>query len=230
MNPTTNSTTSTPSNSANSAVINTREALLAGKLVAVLRGDFRDRWVELSDVLIEHGINAIEVTLTCPDALSAIALLHKRYGDKALIGAGTVLTSEEVDQAVDAGARYLVAPNVNPVVIARCAERHALSIPGAYTPTEIEFAWRSGAGIVKVFPSMPIGPDYVRNIRGPLPTIPIICTGGITIENAAAFIQAGANAVGLTGTLVNDCDLAAPHGLDQLRDRTRTLVERVRGS
>jgi 2-dehydro-3-deoxyphosphogluconate aldolase / (4S)-4-hydroxy-2-oxoglutarate aldolase len=154
--------------------------------------------------------------------------LVERFGGSALIGAGTVLTPAEVDAAVNAGARYIVAPNTNVDVINRSLELGALPIPGAYTPTEIEFAYRSGAGMVKLFPSMPVGPAYLKNIRGPFPHIPIMCTGGIDIEDAPAFLKAGANAVGMSGTLVN-ADVTKPGGLERLRERASRVIALVNG-
>ncbi len=193
------------------------------RFVAILRGDFSGAWLDLGSVLVESGVEAIEVTMTCPDASLAIKALSERYGAQAAIGAGTVLTPEQVDQAMEAGARYIVAPNTNPGVVAHCQERGVLVIPGAFTPTEIEHAYNLGAGMVKLFPAMPLGPAYLRNIRGPYPHIPIIVTGGIGVEDITAFLDAGATAVGMVGKLVSP-DALEPGGLDRLRERAQRAI------
>jgi len=172
------------------------------KVVSIIRGNFGDVWLDIGAALIEGGITAIEVTMNSQGALDGIQRLRSRYGDQAAIGAGTVLSPEQVDQVVDAGAQYVVAPNTNPDVIARCIEHGVLAIPGAYTATEIEFAYRLGAGLIKVFPAMPIGPAYFQALRGPYPHIPMMATGGIGIGHVKDFLDAGCNAVGLGSVLV----------------------------
>jgi 2-dehydro-3-deoxyphosphogluconate aldolase/(4S)-4-hydroxy-2-oxoglutarate aldolase len=196
------------------------------KFVAILRGDFSGKWPDLGSALVEGGIEAIEVTFSCPDAPGGIRALIKHCGAQAAIGAGTVLTTEQVDQVVAAGAGYVVAPNTNPGVVARIREHGVLAIPGAFTPTEIEYAYRLGAGMVKLFPAMPPGPAYLKDIRGPYPDIPIIVTGGVNLENMVAFLDAGANAVGMVGSLVGP-DALAPGGLDRLRERARRVVSLI---
>src|SRR5262249_26809755 len=143
--------------------------------------------------------------------------------------AGTVLTTNEVAQAVDAGATYMVAPNVNADVIECCIKNGVLAIPGAYTPTEIEFAHRIGASMVKLFPAMPIGPEYLKAIRGPFPDIPIMVTGGVTLENIPDFVKAGANAIGMGSVLVG-ADALKPGGLDRVRERAARAARLVESS
>jgi 2-dehydro-3-deoxyphosphogluconate aldolase/(4S)-4-hydroxy-2-oxoglutarate aldolase len=192
------------------------------KVVSIIRGNFGDAWLEIGAALIEGGISAVEITLNSEGALDGIQKLRSQFGDQAAIGAGTVLTPEEVDQVVDAGAQYIVAPNTNPDVIARCLQRGVLAIPGAYTATEIEFAYRLGAGLIKVFPAMPIGPDYFKALRGPYPHIPMMATGGIEIDNIQDFLKAGCVGVGLGSTLVGK-DVLQPGGLDRLREKAQKI-------
>lgn len=199
------------------------------KIVAILRGDYRGAWLDIGAALIEGGVSAMEVTFTCPDALGGVRALADRYGAQAAIGAGTVLTTDEVSRAVDAGATYMIAPNVNEAVIACCVHQGVLAIPGAFTPTEIEFAHRSGAGMVKLFPAMPIGPEYLKAIRGPFPDIPIMATGGVTLDNIPDFVKAGANAIGMGSVLVG-ADALKPGGLDRVRERAQRAMKQVSGS
>ena len=196
------------------------------KIVAILRGDYRGAWLDIGAALIEGGVTAVEVTFTCPDALEVIRALADRYGTQAAIGAGTVLTADEVARAVDAGATYMIAPNVNTDVIACCVDNDVLAVPGAYTPTEIEFAYRSGAGLVKLFPAMPIGPDYLKAIRGPFPDIPIMATGGVTLENIPEFVKAGANAIGMGSVLVG-ADALKPGGLGRVCERAQRAISQA---
>jgi 2-dehydro-3-deoxyphosphogluconate aldolase / (4S)-4-hydroxy-2-oxoglutarate aldolase len=198
------------------------------KIVSILRGNFGDAWLDLGAALIEGGISAIEVTMNSEGALDGIQRLRNRYGDSAAIGAGTVLTPDEVDQVVEAGAQYVVAPNTNPDVITRCLEHGVLAIPGAFTATEIEFAHRLGAGLIKVFPAMPIGPSYFQALRGPYPHIPMMATGGIGIGNIKDFLDAGCNAVGLSGALVGK-DVMQPGGLEKVKEKAQRISALVHG-
>ena len=150
------------------------------------------------------GVRAFEITLDSPDALAGIAALTASPGagsDALLVGAGTVMTIDEAAAALDAGARFLVMPHTDVRLVAWAAERGVPVFPGAMTPSEIVAAWNAGAAAVKIFPAGRLGPGFVREVRGPLARIPLVPTGGITAENAAAFIVAGAVAVGAGGWL-----------------------------
>ncbi len=199
------------------------------KVVAIIRGNFGSAWLDMGAALIEGGISAVEVTMNSEGALEAIQALRSRFGSQAAIGAGTVMTAEQVDQVVDAGAQYIVAPNTNPDVIARCLARGVLAIPGAFTATEIEYAYRLGAGIVKVFPAMSVGPSYFHALRGPYPQIPMMATGGIGVGNVKDFLDAGANAVGLSGALVGS-DVLQPGGLTRLREKAQRISAAIKTS
>jgi 2-dehydro-3-deoxyphosphogluconate aldolase/(4S)-4-hydroxy-2-oxoglutarate aldolase len=148
------------------------------------------------------GLRVLEVTLDSDGALETIAQLRAR-GDVTVL-AGTVRTAAEVDAAVDAGAEACVGPALVPEVVERCLERGVLAVPGALTPTEVERAWRSGAGLVKVFPGSFGGPDYVRALLAPLGEIPLLVTGGVTPASARAFLDAGAVAVGASVRSVDE--------------------------
>ncbi len=196
------------------------------KIVAILRGDFSGAWLDIAAALVEGGVEAIEVTFSCADALEGIEAIYNRYGTQVAVGAGTVLMPKQVNQAVDHGARYIIAPNTNPVVIEWALKRGVLVIPGAFTATEIEYAYRLGAGIIKLFPAMPSGPAYLKAIRGPFPDIPLMATGGINTENVMDFLNAGANALGM-GSLTGK-DTLEPGGLDRVRERAQQAVSLVK--
>lgn len=154
----------------------------------------------ITDALLKGGIGAFELTLNEPEtaALAALEAAARHATSSSLaIGAGTVLSIESAQRAIDAGATFLVAPHLDPEVVAWAAARDVPMLPGAATPTEVLAAWRAGAAAVKVFPASSLGPSFVRELRGPFPDIPLQPTGGITLENAADFIAAGAIAVGI---------------------------------
>lgn len=149
-------------------------------------------------------------------ALEAVA--GRRSADALELGAGTVLSVEAAERAVDAGATFLVMPHLDTDIVRWAADRGVAAFPGAATPTEALAGWRAGAAAVKVFPASVLGPSFVRELRGPLPEIPLVPTGGVTPENAASFINAGAEAIGLGGWLLGDGDAAG------VRERAREIV------
>jgi 2-dehydro-3-deoxyphosphogluconate aldolase/(4S)-4-hydroxy-2-oxoglutarate aldolase len=140
--------------------------------------------------------------MTTRGALETLAECSAALGDSALIGAGSVLDAETARMAVSAGARFVVGPTLCPDVIRICRRYDVVSIPGAFSPAEIAAAWEAGADIVKVFPGGLLGPAYVRELRGPMPHLRLMPTGGVTLDNAADFLAAGAVAVGVGGALV----------------------------
>lgn len=155
---------------------------------------------------ILHGANVpcVEIPLTVPGALDVIRDLVHRYGKTMLVGAGTVLDANGADACIAAGAQFIISPAVNVDTIAHCRRAGVAVIPGALTPTEIVTAWKAGADMIKVFPANSMGgPPYIRSLRGPLPSIEFITTGGVTEENAGAYINAGACAVGVGGDLID---------------------------
>jgi 2-dehydro-3-deoxyphosphogluconate aldolase/(4S)-4-hydroxy-2-oxoglutarate aldolase len=159
----------------------------------------------VATALSSGGIEALEVTLDSPDALGSIAALAEA-GD-VHVGAGTVLGVGDAERAVSAGARFLVAPDSNPELIAWAADRDIAVFPGAMTPTEIRTAWRAGASAVKLFPATALRPDYLEAVTAPLLGVPLIPTGGITADNARDWRASGAVAVGVGGWLTAPADL-----------------------
>jgi 2-dehydro-3-deoxyphosphogluconate aldolase/(4S)-4-hydroxy-2-oxoglutarate aldolase len=203
------------------------ERLLAGGVIAILRLATADDLQPVAEAIREGGVTAIEFTLTTPGAIRALEPAREKLGGGVLLGVGTVLTAEAARDAIAAGAEYVVAPNVNPAVVGVCRDRHVPVVPGAFTPTEIVQAWDLGASLVKVFPVGSIGPRYIKDLRGPLPHIPLVPTGGVSLENVEAFIAAGAAAVGVGGEMVPK-EVLARREFGEITARAREFAEAVR--
>lgn len=170
-------------------------------LLAVVRGKSRGAAVEVSEALVEGGVLGIEVAFTTPDAHLAIRDLNEEYGDRILLGAGTVTTREQVNQAAEVGATFLVSPGCDPDLLPTMLETELLVLPGIMTPSEVLLARRLGAEAVKLFPGSAGGPSYLKALLGPFPDVPFVPTGGVSIENIADWFTAGAFAVGAGGSL-----------------------------
>ena len=170
--------------------------------IAVVRLDDAARLRPVVEALAAGGVRAIEVTTTIPGALDALAALKRSPIGQILLGAGTVLDAETARLAILAGARFIVSPTFSARVVELCHRYDVVAMPGAYTPTELVTAWEAGADLVKVFPAGGLGPGYLADLRGPLPQLRLVPTGGVTAENAGAFLAAGAVAVGVGGALV----------------------------
>jgi len=178
------------------------------------------------DAAIAGGFRVVEVTLTTPRALELIADAASRPGIVA--GAGTVLTVDEADAAVAHGARFLVSPVTDEVVIRHAAELGVASIPGGHTPTELLAAHRAGAPLVKLFPAPAGGPAWLRSLLAPLPLLKVVPTNGVDLDNAADWLAAGAWAVGFVASLFQAEDLRTGR-FDRIEERARQILERVRG-
>jgi len=202
------------------------DAVVTTRVVAILRAVNASRAEAVVDVLLENGIRSLELTLTTEGALDVVERLAARVPDGTDIGVGTVLTADEVARAVDAGARFVVAPSVDREVI-EAATRHGIaSYPGAFSPTEIHAAWTAGASAVKLFPAGSLGPDYLKAVRAPLPDIPLVPTGGIAVESVGAWLAAGATAVGLGSPLIGDA-LSPDGDLHALAQRAQAVCAAV---
>ncbi|HEY7126970.1 MAG TPA: bifunctional 4-hydroxy-2-oxoglutarate aldolase/2-dehydro-3-deoxy-phosphogluconate aldolase [Ktedonobacterales bacterium] len=179
------------------------------RLVAIVRLEHYERALEVAQALLAGGISVIEFTLTGRGATEAIASTRAALGDAALIGAGTVLKPGDVTDVVSAGAQFVVTPVLRHSVIEACLTRNIPIICGALTPTEIVEADEAGAALVKVFPARQVGPQYLRDLLAPLPHLRLVPTGGVTLQNASAYLQAGAVAVGVGGNLISEQAVAA---------------------
>jgi 2-dehydro-3-deoxyphosphogluconate aldolase / (4S)-4-hydroxy-2-oxoglutarate aldolase len=174
------------------------------------------------------GIRVVEITMTVPGALEIIREVIKSHGPDVLVGAGTVLNAESARRCLDAGAQFLVSPGLDLKTIELAQKENVLVMPGALTPTEIIAAWNAGADFVKVFPCGNVGgPKYIKALKGPLPQIPLIPTGGVTLENAAEFILAGSEALGIGGELVQIAALRAGKP-EVVTETARKFVEIVK--
>jgi 2-dehydro-3-deoxyphosphogluconate aldolase / (4S)-4-hydroxy-2-oxoglutarate aldolase len=186
-----------------SAVSDNLSRVLASGIVAVIRAPSGDVLGDVAEALLAGGVDCMEITFTVPKAHRVLETVADRLGDKVLLGAGTVLDPETARAALLAGAKFIVAPNVNVKTIQLCKRYTALAMPGALTPTEILTAWEAGADIVKVFPSEITGPAYLKALAGPLPHVRLMPTGGVNLQTAAEFLKAGACALGIGGSLVS---------------------------
>ena len=203
------------------------DAIGEAGVVAIVRLDDLSAAVPLTEALIRAGIGAIEFTFTNRQAASVIERVRDALGDQIAIGAGTVLDAETGRIAVLAGAEFLVTPTLSLPVI-ELANRYAVpTVIGAFTPTEILTAWQAGASYVKVFPATAVGPQYLKDVRGPLPQVRLIPTGGVGPENAAAFITAGASAIAVGSSLV-DAGTVRAGKWEVIESRARQLLSLVR--
>lgn len=200
--------------------------LLKSGVVAVVRMNEAVSLRRAAEAVVAGGVGSFEVTMTTPGAIDAVRDLASADIPGCLIGAGTVLDERTANEVIDAGARFVVSPTLEPDVIRCCVERDVVCIPGAFSPTEILQAWRQGASLVKVYPSCSVGTEFFRNILGPLPFLKLIPSGGMTLENAADWIRAGAAAVSMAAALL-DPVLVKNGAWDELAARARRVSESV---
>ena len=196
-------------------------------LIGVIRLNDAAKLKGVIEALSAGGVTALEITMTTPGALDAIAQVSGEIGEGFLVGAGTVLDPETARLAVLAGAQFVVSPVLNPEVIRMVHRYDRVAIPGAFTPTEILTAWEHGADVVKVFPATALGPKYFRDVRGPLPQVKLSPTGGVSLDNAAEFIRAGACCLGVGSALVPK-EAVAHSDWQQITDRARAFIAEIR--
>lgn len=200
------------------------QGLLSSKVVAVIRMTDAEKLSRVAAALLEGGIKALEVTMTVPGAAGIIREMARSKAPGTLVGAGTVLDAGTAAEVIAAGADFVVSPVTDKEMIDVCRKAGVLVAPGAFTPTEIVGAWKAGADIVKVFPATSLGPQFFRDLRGPLPGIRLMPTGGVTVENARGFLEAGACCVGI-GTALLDKRAIEAGDWKALTDRARRLAE-----
>lgn len=210
----------------------TLKRILECGIVAVVRADSPHQLAKVVAALAEGGVTAAEITFTVPDAVEVIRQVRRELGDSVVLGAGTVLDPETARAALLAGAEYIVAPVVNVDVIKMCRRYDKVVMPGAFTPTEVLRAWDAGADVVKIFPADVGGPNYLKALKGPLPQIRLMPTGGVDLNTAEAFLQAGACCLGLGSSLVKPSLIAAADfaGLTALAAKFRDVVHAARAS
>jgi 2-dehydro-3-deoxyphosphogluconate aldolase/(4S)-4-hydroxy-2-oxoglutarate aldolase len=198
-------------------------------VVAVIRLQDSSRLRAVIDALAAGGVKALEVTMTVPRAIELIGEIAPTLPPDFVIGAGTVVDPDTAHAAILAGARFIVGPVLRPAVIDVCHRYDVAVMPGCFSPTEILTAWEAGADVVKVFPATALGPSYFKDIRGPLPKVKLMPTGGVSLENAGDWIRAGAVAIGV-GTALVDAKLVAAGDFAAISDRAARFVEAVRAA
>jgi 2-dehydro-3-deoxyphosphogluconate aldolase/(4S)-4-hydroxy-2-oxoglutarate aldolase len=196
-------------------------------IVAVIRAASSELLADVAEALLAGGITVMEITFTVPQATQVLQEMVNRVGDRALVGAGTILDPETARTALLHGAQFLVSPATNPDVIRMAHRYDKLVMPGAHTPTEVLTAWEAGADVVKIFPSDVSGPTHLKALRGPLPQVLMMPTGGVNLETAADFLQAGACALGIGSSLVEK-EAVATGDLARIETLARQYVQIVR--
>jgi 2-dehydro-3-deoxyphosphogluconate aldolase/(4S)-4-hydroxy-2-oxoglutarate aldolase len=195
-------------------------------VVAIMRANSSEQLLAAADAVKAGGVNAIEVTMTTPGAIDVVKQATAKYGDDVLFGVGSVLDPETARAAILAGAQFVVCPTLNLATIKICKRYAVPVIPGAYTPTEALTAWEAGADMVKIFPASIGGPAIIKAIKGPLPQIKLVPVGGVNLNTTADFIRAGAEVVGVGGSLVNQKLLEA-QDFAKISENARRYCEEV---
>ena len=195
-------------------------------VIAIMRANSSDQLLAAADAVKAGGVNAIEVTMTTPGAIEVVKQATAKYGDDVLFGVGSVLDPETARAAILAGAQFVVCPTLNLETIKLCKRYSVPVVPGAFTPTEAITAWEAGADMVKIFPASIGGPAIIKAIKGPLPQIKLVPVGGVNLDTTADFIRAGAEVVGVGGSLVNQKLLEAQE-FDQIAENARRYCEEV---
>jgi 2-dehydro-3-deoxyphosphogluconate aldolase / (4S)-4-hydroxy-2-oxoglutarate aldolase len=183
--------------------VNLLQRLLESGVIAVIRRIPEEKVEAVAESLIAGGVTALEVTVDSQGAFATIRKLTQKFGDQAVIGAGTVIDSESARLAISSGAEFILSPSLHQDVIRTALRYGKVVIPGVMTPTEMITAIEWGADMVKIFPAAGLGVQYIKDIKAPFPHIPVVPTGGVNLDNVAAFIQAGVAAVGIGGNLVD---------------------------
>lgn len=207
------------------------DRIYAEKIIAIVRGISSAQIVDLARALAEGGVSCIEVTFdqtNLEETLASLRAIKSELGDAVCLGAGTVMTAEQVELAAQAGAEYMISPNVDEEVIRETKRLGKVSIPGAMTPTEAAFAYKCGADIVKLFPAGLLGAAYIKAVKAPLKHIPVTAVGNVNVDNCAEFIKAGAVGVGVGGSLVS-AKLVDEGRFDEITATAQAYVAALRG-
>lgn len=199
--------------------------ILEYKIIAIVRGVAPEDVLQQAEAMYAGGIRLLEVTMNSKDPLAVIKEVSAKMGDKMIIGAGTVLDAAMAREAAAAGARFILSPILEPEVIKTAKELGVVSIPGAYTATEIYAAYKQGADMIKVFPANSAA--YIKDITAPLPKMHLLPTGGITLENISDFQKAGAAGFGIGSALVNAKAAVTPEYLQQLTEKSRQFIRAI---
>lgn len=202
------------------------EIIAQNKIVAIVRLDDLSTARHITEALVEGGIRAIEFTLTNPDAVATIAAMRKAVDASVAIGAGSVISVEQVGAVAEAGAQFVVSPVSKRDVIAACLARDLPAMPGAFTPSEIQQAWEWGASVVKVFPANHLGKRYIKDVKAPLPHLRLMPTGGVNVDNFRELLELGAFAAGVGSSLINN-EAVADRNWRQLRANAEAYLRQL---
>lgn len=195
-------------------------------IIAIVRGVDKNKIVDIAKALLEGGIKLMEVTCNTENAVEMVDMLSSQMQGKMTIGAGTVLTQQLCEQMSSAGAKYMVAPDVNPQLIEYCIDRDIPVLPGAATPTEVLTAARHGAKMVKIFPAVELGTNYIKMLKGPIDHIDFVAVGGVRVDTIADFINAGCVAIGIGGSVINN-DWVQTNNWSAMTDAARQYVKQM---
>jgi 2-dehydro-3-deoxyphosphogluconate aldolase / (4S)-4-hydroxy-2-oxoglutarate aldolase len=206
--------------------VNTYARIVENKIVAIIRGAHPSDVIQIIHALRDGGIHVVEITMNSPKVLSVLEAATDTFGDQVVIGAGTVLDAETARAAILAGAKFILSPTTDEETIKMTKRYGIISIPGALTPTEILRAYEYGGDIIKVFPAT-LGPRFIKDLRGPLPQIPLLPTGGIDLDNIAQFIEAGAVGCGIGSSLVNPRQEINEESLKAITSKAKQFVSAV---
>ncbi len=197
-------------------------------LIPIIRVESADIAFKVADAFLEGGVNIIEVTMSVPGAIDVVKQLVKNFGEKVLIGTGTVVNGKMAEEAISAGSQFIVSPNYSRELIETTIKRNKPIIPGALTPTEIYEAYTMGADAVKVFPCGNVGgAEYLKAVRAPLPHIPLVPTGGVDLETAGPMLEAGAYALGV-GSAITDKKAIKENRFDLITENVKRFLEIVK--
>jgi 2-dehydro-3-deoxyphosphogluconate aldolase/(4S)-4-hydroxy-2-oxoglutarate aldolase len=198
-------------------------------VIGIFRVDQPENCLRAMEALMEGGLSVFEVTTTTPQATELITEARRKYGQKALVGIGTVLDGQTAEKGIDAGAQFVVSPSLHKDVLDACKSHGVVSCPGTFSATEIVQAWRWGADLIKVFPVSQVGPGYISSMLGPLPWVRLVPTGGVDAENAGSYIRAGAYALGVGGALVSKKAISEGR-FGSLTEAARAILQEVKAA
>lgn len=210
-------------------MLNTLQKMTDHKLVAIVRGANPDDVMPIAEALYDGGIRLMEITMDTPRVETIISELNNAFSGEMLVGAGTVLDAESAKTAIEAGATFIISPTVNTETIKMTKRYGVVSIPGAMTPTEILTAYEHGADLVKVFSAQAMGPGYIKDVRGPLPYIPLMPTGGVNLLNVREYFEKGALAAGLGSSLVKTGSPLTDTYLQKITENAKQFIDAIEG-
>lgn len=207
--------------------MNILKSIIENKIIAVIRSTVSEDLISFIEIVIESGINSIEVTLTTPNALSIIKQLRNNYENSILLGAGTVIDLDGAKRAIDAGAEFIVMPIYNIEVINYLKNNRFPIISGAFSPTEIYNSYNAGADMIKIFPANLLGIKNFKSLQIIAPKIPLMVTGGITTDNSREWLDSGADVLGIGSSLIND-QIISSKDYDKLKLNSKKILESIK--